>query len=315
MKQEYIDHLIKRIGNEHLSKRLERQVERSAKFYSSGHYSHFHLENIKTVSKIIRYVLKMGGLYKRGINNSCQFRITKIKRKFVNLPDSFHGFKILHLSDLHSDGYEDWGQSLNSILKNISADLCVITGDFRYLDEHVHNSAIRLTKKIVKEINSKHGIYGILGNHDFIEFVPLLEDIGIKMLVNENVQLKSNNQSIWIAGIDDAHYYDCHDIPRSLKEIPENDFVVFLSHTPETYREASNYNVDYFLCGHTHGGQLCLPGEIMIFKNAKCPRKYCKGAWNYKGMKGYTSRGTGSSGLPVRYNSKPEVTIHELRIR
>ena len=67
------------------------------------------------------------------------------------------------------------------------------------------------------------------------------------------------------------------------------------------------------LCGHTHGGQICLPGGVPVMTNADCPRKYCVGAWRYHGMHGYTSRGTGVSMVDVRLNCPPEVTLHRLR--
>lgn len=312
MNQDQINRLISRIGKDHLSKRLYRQVDLSAKFYAKGGYSSYHLENIKTITLLIKLILKGVGFYNQGVRNTVKFRISKTKNTFKNLPKEFNGFKILHLSDLHSDGFEDNAKILINLLKEIDVDISVITGDFRFLDEHVHSNALRITQKIVNSINSKFGIYGVLGNHDFIEFVPDLEKCGIQLLLNESVQLKKDNKSIFIAGIDDPHFYNCHDIERSLSNIPENEFIIFLSHSPETYADVALNRVDYFLCGHTHGGQICLPGGISLFKNAKCPRKLNAGLWSYKNICGYTSRGTGSSGLPVRFNCPPEITVHTL---
>jgi len=94
--------------------------------------------------------------------------------------------------------------------------------------------------------------------------------------------------------------------------VPEKEVRILLSHTPETYAEAEDAGVDYIICGHTHGGQVCLPGGIPIITNAKCPRSFCSGSWEYRKMLGYTSRATGSSGLSVRFNCPPEITIHKL---
>ncbi len=133
------------------------------------------------------------------------------------------------------------------------------------------------------------------------------------MLLNESVSLEKENEVIWLSGVDDAHFYDCHNFDKTLDNIPEsNRFVVMLSHTPETYKEAWVSGVDYILAGHTHGGQLCLPNGAPIITNTNCPRSFTSGPWQYKSMKGYTSRGIGTSCLPVRFFCPPEVTIHEL---
>jgi len=239
MKQNHINELISRMGEEHLSKRLNRQIDLSAKFYAKGGYSSYHLENIKFVAVIIKTILKSIGLYNRGIKNSLHHRIINTKSYFKNLPPQFDGFRILHLSDLHSDGFDDGGDNLISLLKSIKVDLAIITGDYRFLDEHVHSNAINVTEKIVAAINTKFGVYGVLGNHDFVEFVPDLEKCGIKLLLNESDEIKLNGKSIWIAGIDDPHFYNCHDIGLALSNIPKNNFVLFLSHSPETYADVA----------------------------------------------------------------------------
>ncbi|MGD9157816.1 MAG: hypothetical protein PVG39_05385, partial [Desulfobacteraceae bacterium] len=113
-------------------------------------------------------------------------------------------------------------------------------------------------------------------------------------------------------GVDNPSFHTCASITKTFKRIPEEDFTILLAHSPGLLREAMRRNVDYYLCGHTHGGQLCLPGGIPVITKAECERRYSSGAWNYKGMKGYTSRGSGTSGLPVRLYCPPEITIHTL---
>ena len=88
---------------------------------------------------------------------------------------------------------------------------------------------------------------------------------------------------------------------------------MLLSHTPELYRQAAHAGFDLMLCGHTHGGQICLPGGVPVLTNADCPRRYCAGRWRHHRMHGYTSRGTGVSMVDVRLNCPPEVTLHRLR--
>ena len=156
-------------------------------------------------------------------------------------------------------------------------------------------------------------IFGVLGNHDTVQMVPALEAMGIRMLINECEALASGGERIHLAGIDDAHFYRVDNIEKATSQIPSDEFSILLSHTPEIYRQAAHANFNLMLCGHTHGGQLCLPGSIPIKLEAVLPRRMGAGVWEYGGMIGYTSRGAGSSVVPVRLNCPPEITLHCLR--
>ncbi|MBC8393084.1 MAG: metallophosphoesterase [Deltaproteobacteria bacterium] len=314
MDHEIYNRLALRIGEAHLSKRLTRQVKMAAKFYAKGGYASFHIENVELVYVILKYMLKALGLYQRGLENALDYRTETVQIPLENLPSQFDGFRILQLSDIHADAIHDKGQKLLELLKGISADLVVITGDFRFLTQGICDKALERTAQIIRTVNAPYGIFGILGNHDFIEFVPGLESSGIKMLLNEAIPVKRNGAEIWLVGVDDAHLYDCHDIPRAVSKVPEKGLNILLSHTPETYAQAEDAGVDYIICGHTHGGQICLPGGIPVITNARCPRGFCSGSWKYRKMLGYTSRATGSSGLPVRFFCPPEITVHELGV-
>ena len=94
--------------------------------------------------------------------------------------------------------------------------------------------------------------------------------------------------------------------------MPADAFSILLSHTPEIYRQAAHAGFDVLLAGHTHGGQICLPGGIPITLDSKLPRKMGAGAWMYHSMMGYTSVGAGSSVVAVRLNCLPEITLHHL---
>ncbi|GAB6144386.1 metallophosphoesterase [Desulfocicer niacini] len=305
-------HLLKRIEEPHLAKRLIRQVTLAANFYSKTSPAPFHFENVQWIHVVLKALLKITGLYNKGMMNAIDYSLERINVPIKNLPPLFNGFKILQISDIHADALLDRGERLKKILRGITADICVFTGDFRFMTQNVHAKALAMTMEIGDCMGEDCPKFGILGNHDFIEFVPSLESGGIQMLLNEAVPIEKNGTRIWLAGIDDAHLYRCHDIEKALAKIPAGAVKIMLSHTPETYAEASTAGVDYLLCGHTHGGQICLPGGITLMTNAKCPKNYCKGSWNHKGMHGYTSRGTGSSGVPVRFFCPPEITVHEL---
>mgnify|MGYP000984614629 CR=1 FL=1 len=158
-------------------------------------------------------------------------------------------------------------------------------------------------------------VYAILGNHDSIRMVPGIEALDIDLLLNESVVLERDGARIHLAGIDDPHYYQVDNFDRASAAIPSEDVSILLSHSPETYRHAAHADFDLMLSGHTHGGQICLPGGIALMTNADCPRRFCRGAWRHHAMQGYTSTGSGASVVGVRYNCPPEITLHHLRAR
>jgi hypothetical protein len=153
-------------------------------------------------------------------------------------------------------------------------------------------------------------VYGVLGNHDFVEIVQPLERAGMRFLLNEVVEIDHNGARFHIAGIDDPHFYRTHDLAGVRDRIPDDAFSILLSHSPETYRDAAAYGFSMMLSGHTHGGQICLPGGHALIKVCDVPRRLLAGAWTHRGMLGYTSVGTGSCGVPLRYFCPPEITLH-----
>jgi predicted MPP superfamily phosphohydrolase len=159
----------------------------------------------------------------------------------------------------------------------------------------------------------KEPIYAVLGNHDTIQMVPGLEAMGIRVLLNECEIIQRGDQQIYLAGIDDAHFFRVDNIEKAALSIPHGEFSILLSHTPEIYRQAAHANFNLMLSGHTHGGQICLPGSIPIKLEAVLPRRMGAGSWHYHNMTGYTSVGAGSSVVPARLNCPPEITLHYLR--
>ena len=143
--------------------------------------------------------------------------------------------------------------------------------------------------------------------------VPGLEDMGIRMLLNECVPLSRGDQCIYLVGIDDAHFYRVDNIEKAVSEIPNDGFSILLSHTPEIYRQAAHAGFDLLLSGHTHGGQICLPRSIPITLSSVLPRHMGSGPWHYGDMIGYTSVGVGCTAVPVRIDCLPEITLHRLQ--
>ena len=200
-----------------------------------------------------------------------------------------------------------------ALLKDASYDLCVLTGDYRAKTWGPHEAAISGVARVRAALRGE--VYGVLGNHDTILMVPALEAMGITMLLNESKIIERSGERLHLVGIDDAHYYRMDNLDKAAADIPPGAFSILISHTPEIYRQAAHADFDVLLSGHTHGGQICLPGRIPLTLNSVLPRSMGSGAWRYHDMSGYTSVGAGSSIVPVRFNCPPEITLHRLRVK
>ncbi|MGH9694488.1 MAG: metallophosphoesterase, partial [Bryobacteraceae bacterium] len=134
----------------------------------------------------------------------------------------------------------------------------------------------------------------------------------VRMLVNEAAEIERPNGALWLLGVDDTFDYRCADLPGALAGVPRHAFKILLSHSPELYDEASREGIQLYLTGHTHAGQIRLPGIGALKHNARCPRRMAFGAWRHGAMQGYTSAGVGCSSLPVRFHCPPELALIEL---
>lgn len=269
--------------------------------------------SMRTVTAVIESLLKYSGFTDRGRRNCSDYRLEHNDVYLPDLPVAFDGYTILHLSDLHTDGLVDEGAGIIRIAESVTCDLAVLTGDFSFDESGAHyEPCLKALAPIVRSISAQDGIFGVLGNHDFQEMVPALERMGVQMLLNEAVPLQRGSEEIMLAGVDDPHFYKCHDLHKALSAMAPDQVAILLSHSPEIAREASICGVDLFLCGHTHGGQICLPGGIAMFANSACDSRYVSGSWECGAMQGYTSRGTGFSLTAARFFCPPEVTLHTL---
>lgn len=304
-----LQYLEQRLGKIHAKQRLGIENETRQKVFGNG-LNFFHPENWFSFHTVIRTILKVTGTYWIGRRNVLAHQIIENTFYFQHLPKAFEGYTILHLSDLHTDMNEEATRVLAERLKMIDYDICVLTGDYRAATSGSIDRSMQGMRLITTQL--KQPVYGVLGNHDSIRMVPVLEDMGIHILLNEHVTLEKEGERIYLAGIDDAHYYRVDNIAGAREQIPEQAVSILLSHTPEVYRQAAHAGFDAFLCGHTHGGQICLPGGFPLTLDAKCPRYMGAGEWQYADMQGYTSRGAGTSVVDVRFNCAPEISIHRL---
>jgi predicted MPP superfamily phosphohydrolase len=308
-REELLSSLERRLGRLHARQRVGIEADHEAQIFGQG-LNFFHIENWYSIHSVIRTVLKASGLYWRGRRNAERVALKTNNIQCGRLPSLFEGFTILHISDTHVDMNQRAMLRVGELVEKLEYDVCVLTGDFRGATFGPFDAALKGMARLVGHL--KQPIFGVLGNHDTIQMLPGLEAMGIRMLQNECEVIKRNGQSIHLAGIDDAHYFRVDNIEKAAAEIPERAFAILLSHTPEIYRQAAHAGFDLLLSGHTHGGQICLPGSIPITLDSVLPRSMGAGAWRYGDMIGYTSVGAGSSVVAVRYNCPPEITLHRL---
>jgi predicted MPP superfamily phosphohydrolase len=304
------DRLEKWVGRCHLNQRLGIEHDFEARVFGQGR-TYFHIENWYSFHALIRLGLRVLGLHDRGRRNARRIEVRHNRIELDRLPAAFEGFTLLQVSDLHLDMADDIPDALiNALGRAGHYDLCVLTGDFRVKTFGPFAAALEAMARVRGFL--KAPVYAILGNHDTIRMAPGLADMGITMLLNEWVPIERNGAAIYLAGIDDPHYYRADNLEKATDGIPHDGCSILLSHSPEMYRHAAYADFDVMLSGHTHGGQICLPGEIPLMLNAKAPRSICKGRWRYHGLQGYTSAGSGVSIVDVRLNCPPEITLHRL---
>ena len=304
------DYLAKRIGRVHLRQRLGLEAEYEARVFRKGTHF-FHLENWYSIHSLIRNSLRLVGLHSRGRRNTLRIQTREHEVRLPGLPAAFDGYTLLHISDPHLDMNREIAPALIERVHAVDYDLCVLTGDYRYRTFGRFEPTLEAMASLRSHL--KGPVYAVLGNHDTIRMVPGFETMGIRVLLNESVALERNGAVIHLAGIDDAHYYQVDNIEKAAHDIPHDAVSILLSHTPEAYRNAAHAGFHLMLCGHTHGGQICLPGGIPLITDADCPRAFARGPWRYHDLVGYTSVGAGSSIVDVRLNCLPEITLHRLR--
>jgi predicted MPP superfamily phosphohydrolase len=303
--------LEKRLGRRHARQRIGIEKDHEAQVFGQG-LNFFHIENLALSHAVIRAVLVATGLYWRGLRNAAKVEIRQNRISSPHLPEAFDGFTLLQLSDLHVDISEAAMEHVIGLLGDLRYDVCVLTGDYRGETYGPYEATLAGMARVRAAL--KGPIYGVLGNHDTICMVPGLEEMDIRMLLNESDSIVRGGQCIHLVGIDDAHFYRMDNIEKAAAGIPDDEFSILVSHTPEIYRQAAHADFNLLLSGHTHGGQICLPGGIPITLDSVLPRFMGSGPWKYHDMMGYTSVGAGSSVVPVRFNCPPEITLHQLHV-
>lgn len=261
------------------------------------------------------------------------FKVVNHEIGFKDLPESFDGYTITHLSDFHCGSFESRSKLKYAIdlVNEQNSDLIAFTGDF------VNNSYTEILPWIdeFKKINSKDGKFSILGNHDYgdyydwgneenkkLGFKKLIEiqnELGFRVLRDESVHIKKNNEKISLVGVENwgDGFKKKGDIDKAINGLNESDFKIVLSHDPSHWDKILVDHKEKFnltLSGHTHGMQfgIEIPGFIK-WSPVKYRYKYWAGLYEKNNQFINVNRGFGVLGFPGRVGIWPEITVIKLK--
>ena len=258
--------------------------------------------------------------------------VRKVKLRFKNLPESFKGYKIVQISDVHSGSFFN-PQKLQKAIDLINeqdADVVLFTGDMvnNYADE------FKPFIPLFKRIKAKDGKFSILGNHDYGDYgawnsreekaqnIPTLKnyqaEAGFKLLRNENIALEKNGEKIYLLGVENwgiKPFPQYGDLDKALKGVPEDAIKVLMSHDPTHFDEVvkkHKTHVHLTLSGHTHGMQFGLDLKNIKWSPVKFKYKKWADLYESEGKYLYVNRGFGVIAYPGRVGINPEITVIEL---
>lgn len=234
---------------------------------------------------------------------------------YPTLPSALDGKRIVQLSDLHLEELSLSSSFLQAQVNDQNPDLLVLTGDL--ISDRTDLDKV---SEYLQPLKARFGKYMVMGNNDYSHFsralfnryIELLQGIGWIPLINDAELIKALN--LWVIGVDDpATAHD--DVAKSYAKVTqtassETPFRLVLSHSTDSLDDIAKFGADLLLTGHTHGGQIRLPGLKPLITNTYLGDKgIYEGYHVMQGIPLYISRGIGESVIPLRLNVPPEITI------
>lgn len=270
-----------------------------------------------------------------GIGNRYRYQIKKVKIRFPNLPAAFAGLKIVQLSDIHSGSFDN-PEAVNRGIQmalDLKPDIIFFTGDL----VNDRSTEVGEYQKIFSRLKAPMGVYSILGNHDYGDYVSwpsdeakvanlnmlkkIHADMGWRLMMNEHVILERGEDKIALLGIENwgakAHFPKYGSMKDAYLGLPEKNipFKILLSHDPShwTNQVRTEYqDIDLTLSGHTHGMQFGVEIPWLKWSPVQYIYKYWAGLYNEGKQYLYVNRGFGFLGYQGRFGIMPEITLLEL---
>lgn len=235
--------------------------------------------------------------------------IEHIPITLTDLPNKLNGFKLVCLSDFHQEPGDGsaYIERLVERTNQLQPDVICLLGDYVFSDA----SAIDVLSKSLAKLRAEHGVYAVLGNHDYWTDPRIvakgLQSAGIELLINKGVSIDCDGMRIQLVGLDDG-WSGQPDPTDALASAPVEDPTIVLFHEPDFADSISKYDqVDFQISGHSHGGQVKPLFVETPFRPAYA-RKYAAGLYQVNGMQLYVTRGVGTIPPRARFNCRPEIS-------
>jgi len=243
-----------------------------------------------------------------------EIEVSRHTVRLRNLPAAFEGLTAVHLTDIHHSKYV----SFNAVYRMVALanrqrpDMVFLTGDYVTWSRKY----IQPMGEALRHLNARLGVYAVLGNHDLrvdAESVTrTLRSVGIKVLRNASSRLDHRGYSLWLAGVDE-YSYGQSDLSKALRGIPEGSPRILLAHNPEIISLAAEHQVDFVAVGHTHGGQVKLPGLRSLKSITRPGQEFLEGFVSAGRTQMYISRGLGKVVVPLRIKCPAEIPVYTFR--
>ncbi len=289
------------IDPEYLARRRQREQTKAQQLMSSG----------DPVRRLAESLLSLSCMRKWARIKALDLRLEHNPLSLTGLADTLLGYRLLQIADPHFPEHRDHEleERIGAIAGDSRHDIAVLTGDYRDRSFGPFNGAIEAMRTLRPQLGTRALV--VLGNHDSIDMIDPLIAAGYEVLLNSTITIQHGNAGFDILGVDDPSYYRMDDLNACMAQSP-SPHRVLLAHSPDIHQAAQQAGIDAYLCGHTHGGQLCLPGGYALRHNSRAPGYMTRGAWNTGTLRGYTSRGAGTSIIDARSFCPPELTLHTL---
>ena len=243
--------------------------------------------------------------------------ISRYEVKSQKLPESFDGFKIVQLSDLHGAEFGEDGMELVEKVKELEPDIIALTGDF-VTDE----GDLAAVKKLAGRLTELCPVYFISGNHEFgsglaVKVRNILERAGVKYLSNEYLTINRGDDGILLGGVEDPLAYadmlSPDELAQKMNDAAPDAFKILLGHRNYWMTEYPELPVDLIFCGHAHGGLIRIPGVGgLIGTDRRLFPDFDAGEYNNGRYTLIVSRGLGNSVPIPRVFNRPEIVCVEL---
>jgi len=275
----------------------------------------------------------LGGMSFGMLHGSYHFKTFREKLKIKNLPNGLKGFRIVQISDFHLGTWANKEPLVRAVeqINALNPDVIFFTGD---LVNNITEEAFPFFDEL-NELKANHGIYCILGNHDYGKYhrwesiedeienfdslIDFYESLGWKLLRNEHIVLHEDNADIVVVGVENwsvnPRFPRLGDLNKALSQSPDSSVKILLSHDP-THWEAevleNHTHIDLTLSGHTHGFQVGIETPFFRWSPAQYLYKHWAGLYTQNEKYLYVNRGIGAIGFPGRVGIRPEITLIEL---